>query len=83
MPPLIAKKLLKSRKRGGIKEKKGGKEGKNREKENKSGKRGKIGKERQKSGRFFHFTPPDREGWLRHCSKMHIFRATRIGGPGL
>ena len=39
------------------------KEGKNQEK---SGKRGRIGKKRQKSGRFFHFAPPDRQGWLRY-----------------
>ena len=30
-------------------------------------KRGKIGKKRQKSGGFFHFAPPDRQGWLRYC----------------
>ena len=35
--------------------------GKNREK------RGKIRKKRQKSGRFFHFAPLDRYGWLRYC----------------
>ena len=33
------------------------------------GKREKIRKKRQKSGRFFHFTPPNREGWLRHCDR--------------
>ena len=32
----------------------------------KSGKRGRVGKKRQKSGRFFHFAPPDRQGWLRY-----------------
>ena len=31
-----------------------------RKKREKLGKRGKIGKKRQKSGRFFHFVPPDR-----------------------
>ena len=40
------------------------KEGKNQEKSEKrgkkSGKRGKIETKRQKSGRFFHFAPPDR-----------------------
>ena len=44
MPPQTAKNLPKI----------GEKEGKNQEK------RGKIGKKRQKSGRFFHFAPPDR-----------------------
>ena len=29
-------------------------------------KRGKIGKKRQKWGRFFHFTPSAREGWLHY-----------------
>ena len=44
-----------------------GKRRENQEKEwKKSGKRGKIGKKRQKSERFFHFAPPDREGWLCH-----------------
>ena len=41
---------------------------KNLEKEGKSWKigekRGRIGKKRQKSGRFFHFAPRDRQGWL-------------------
>ena len=41
---------------------------KNREKVRKNReKRGKIGKKRQKSGSFFHFAPPDRQGWLRYC----------------
>ena len=37
-----------------------GKRGENREKEEESGRKGK------KSGRFFHFAPPDRQGWLRY-----------------
>ena len=53
VPPLTAKNLPKIRQ----------KEGKNHEK---SGKRGRIGKKRQKSGRFFHFAPQDRQGWLRY-----------------
>ena len=52
MPPLTAKNLSKSGKRG----KKSGK------REEKSGKRGKIGKKRPKSGRFFHFAPPGQIG---------------------
>ena len=45
VPPLTAKNLPKNREKEGKK---------NREK------RGKIGKKSQKSGRFFHFAPPDR-----------------------
>ena len=41
---------------------------KNRKKEEKirkyREKRGRIGKKRKKSGTFFHFAPPDRQGWL-------------------
>ena len=46
----------KSGKRGKKSGKRGGKSG-----------RGKIGKKRQQSGRFFHFAPPDRYGWLHYC----------------
>ena len=31
----------------------------------------KIRKKREKWGRLFHFTSPDREGWLRYC--LHLF----------
>ena len=41
-----------------------GKSGKNQEKRWKIRKKRKNQEERQKSGRFFHFAPPDREGWL-------------------
>ena len=52
----IAKnRLKKKRERGKI-----GKRGKNREKR-------KNQKDNTISGRFFHFAPSDREGWLRHC----------------
>ena len=56
------------------------KEGKNWGKEGKLGKR-KIRKKRQKSGRFFHFAPPDREGWLcywKSCLVMDII--SFVGG---
>ena len=53
-PPLDSEKSVKTEKSG--------KEMKNREK---SRKRGKIEKKMQKSGRFFHFAPPDKLGWLR------------------
>ena len=40
---------------------------KNQEKEGKNWEKlEKLGRKRQKSGRFFHFTAPDREGWLCH-----------------
>ena len=39
----------------------------------KSRKRGKIRKKRQKSGRFFHFAPLDRKGWLRYCSRLQYY----------
>ena len=37
-------------------------------------KRGKIGKKRQKSGRFFHFAPSDRWGWLRYWVYATVVR---------
>ena len=33
----------------------------------KRGKSGKKWEKEEKSGRFFHFVPPDRYGWLRYC----------------
>ena len=36
----------------------------------KKGEKRKIWKKKQKSGSFFHFTPPDRKGWLCHWAKQ-------------
>ena len=52
VPPLTAKNLPKIGKKRGENEEKSGKN------------RGRISKKMHKSGRFFHFAPPDRQGWL-------------------
>ena len=51
--PIDSEKFAKIGKKGAKKKEKEG------EIRKKSGKGGKIGKKRQKSGRFFHFVPPD------------------------
>ena len=55
------------------------KNAKNQEKEVKNREiRGKIRKKRQKSERFFHFAPPDRQGWLRYWMLECILIGCRI-----
>ena len=65
MPRSTAKKMLKI----------GGKEGLGKKPGKKLGKREKNGKKRQKSGRFFHFAPPDsmltdRAGYASVCRSI-------------
>ena len=65
--PLTAKNCQKSGKRGKKRERLG--------KEGKIGKRRKTWEKKQKLGKFFHFAPPDREGWLRHCAECIKYSA--------
>ena len=69
-PPWQRKKIANNQKKEGIRWKKFGKKGENREKDEKSGRRGK-----NREGSYF--APPNKKGWLRHClSKLKDARYT-------